>query len=79
MVILGKKEIFARVDLWNNILQDVVEVEGRTCSPSVNVVTMCFRMSYLLFISVSVNGFIFHWIVSHYVQFEAAVLASLTY
>ena len=52
MVILGKKEIFARVDLWNNILQDVVEVEGRTCSPSVNVVTMCFRMSYLLFISV---------------------------
>ena len=52
MVILGKKEIFARVDLWNNILQDVVEVEGRTCSPSVNVVTMCFRISYLLFISV---------------------------
>ena len=33
MVILGKKEILARVNLWNKILQDVVEVEGRTCSP----------------------------------------------
>ena len=34
LIILGKKQILASVDLWNTILQDVVQVEGRTCSPA---------------------------------------------